>query len=92
MTLIPEKLKNLYMELEFDTLGKRAFGKSFSSAQSRSQVIREKREKEIQQTLFDEPVDEKTIRDVKHDYRTVKTASRSKSTDQETACPGSDLL
>ncbi len=75
----PEKLKNLYMELEFDTLGKRTFGKSFSSAQSRAQVIREKREKEIQQTLFDEPVDEKTIRDVKHDYKTVETQKERKS-------------
>ncbi len=75
----PEKLKNLYMQLEFDTLGKRTFGKSFSSAQSRAAVIREKREKEIQQTLFDEPVDEKTIHDVKHDYKTIRTAKDRKA-------------
>ena len=68
------KLKTLLMELEFDTLGKRLFGKSFSSATSRAKVIREKRETEIQATLFDEPVQEKTIRDVDHEYHTVRTA------------------
>lgn len=70
-----EKLKELFMELEFDTLGKKLFGKSFSSATNRSKVIREKRESEIQATLFDEPVEEKTIADVKHDYKTVATAA-----------------
>ncbi len=69
-----EKLKELLMELEFDTLGKRMFGKSFSSAGVRADVIREKRETEIQATLFDEPTDEKTIDDVQHDYKTVDTA------------------
>ncbi len=68
------KLKDLLMELEFDTLGKKLLGKSFSSASSRAKVIREKRETEIQATLFDEPVDEKNIRDVSHEYHTVKTA------------------
>lgn len=71
-----EKLKALLMELEFDTIGKRLFGKSFSSAQSRANVIREKRESEIQATLFDEPVQEKTIHDVKHDYQTVETGDQ----------------
>lgn len=65
------KLKELLMELEFDTLGKKLLGKSFSSASSRAKVIREKRETEIQATLFDEPVDEKTIKDVPHQYHTV---------------------
>ena len=70
-----ELLTQLFMELEFDGLGKRLFGKSFSSANSRAKVIREKREKEIQSTLFDEPVEqEKTLADVKHDYKIVKTA------------------
>ena len=74
-----EKLKTLLMELEFDTIGKRLFGKSFSSANTRANVIREKRESEIQATLFDEPVQEKTIADVKHEYETVKTkAARTK--------------
>jgi DNA polymerase-1 len=68
------KLKELLMELEFDTLGKKLFGKSFSSATSRAKVIREKRETEIQATLFDEPVQEKTIGDVEHEYHTVRTA------------------
>jgi DNA polymerase I len=65
----PAKLKQLFMDIEFDTLGKRMFGKDFSSAPTRTAVIREKREKEIQATLFDEPVDEKQLDDVQHDYR-----------------------
>ena len=68
------KLKDLLMELEFDSLGKKLLGKSFSSASSRAKVIREKRETEIQATLFDEPVDEKTIHDVTHQYQTVTSA------------------
>ncbi len=70
-----EKLKQLFVELEFDGLGKRLFGKKFTAAPRRAAVIREKREKEIQATLFDEPVKnkEKTIADVKHDYRTITT-------------------
>ena len=71
-----DKLKALFMELEFDTLGKRLFGKSFSSATSRAKVIREKRESEIQATLFDEPVEEKSIHDVPHDYQVVETAEQ----------------
>ena len=68
-----EKLKALLMDLEFDSLGKRLFGKSFTSAPSRAVKMREKRETEIQTTLFDEPVKEKTILDVVHDYKTVRT-------------------
>ncbi len=74
-----EKLKELCMELEFDTLGKKLFGKSFTSASSRAKVIREKRETEIQATLFDEPVQEKTIRDVDHEYHTITTAKQRAS-------------
>ena len=68
-----EKLNALFVELEFDGLGKRLFGKSFSAAPARQAVIREKREKEIQSDLFSEPVQEKTIKDVEHSYITVKT-------------------
>lgn len=68
-----KKLKTLLSELEFDTIGKRLFGKSFSSAQSRATVVREKREKEIQATLFDEQSDEGTIRDIQHKYTIVTT-------------------
>lgn len=69
-----KKLKPLLEELEFDTLGKRIFGKSFSSSANRAQVIREKREKEIQATLFDDmddPPQEQTIADTKHTYTLV---------------------
>lgn len=68
-----EKLKALFVDLEFDSLGKRLFGKSFTAAPARQAVIREKREKEIQATLFDEPVKETTIKDVKVEYMTIKT-------------------
>ncbi len=86
-----EKLKALFMELEFDTLGKKLFGKTFTSASSRAKVIREKRETEIQATLFDEPVDEKTITDVKHQYSTIYTADQraeliAKLSQQECFC------
>lgn len=68
-----QKLKELLIELEFETIGKRIFGKSFSVASARTAVAREIRETQIQQSLFDEPSDEQTIADVKHDYHTVTT-------------------
>jgi DNA polymerase-1 len=71
-----QALKELFVELEFDTLGKRLFGSSFSSAPTRAAVQREKREAQIQKQLFDdEPVQEKTIRDVPHEYHVVTTAA-----------------
>ncbi len=70
----PELLRSFLAELEFDTMGKRLFGKSFTSAPTRARVIREKREQEIQASLFDEPVQEKSIADVPHDYQTVTTS------------------
>ena len=74
-----EKLKSLFVELEFDGLGKRLFGKSFTAASARAAVIREKREVEIQAKLFDEPIEEKTIKDVDHEYLVVdKPADRAK--------------
>ncbi len=69
-----KKLKELFSELEFDTLGKRMFGKTFSSAANRATVVREKREKEIQASLFDSLTEELTIDDVKHQYKIVRTA------------------
>ena len=68
-------LKQLFVELEFDTLGKKLFGASFSSAPTRTAAHRKQREVQIQQRLFDEPVEERTIKDVPHDYRIVKTAA-----------------
>ena len=67
-----ELLKSLFMDWEFDSLGKKIFGKSFSSAQKRSAVIREKREKEIQSSLFDDGVvNEKTIENTNHDLSLI---------------------
>ncbi len=71
-----KKLKALFSELEFDTLGKRMFGKTFSSAQNRATVVREKREQEIQASLFDSLAEELTIRDVKHQYHVVRTPEK----------------
>ncbi|QDV43068.1 DNA polymerase I [Stieleria neptunia] len=68
-----QKLRELLTELEFETIGKRVFGKSFSVASARSAVAREKRETQIQQSLFDEPSDETSIHEVAHTYHTVTT-------------------
>lgn len=70
-----EALQALFEELEFDGLGKKMFGSKFSSSASRTAKIREKREVQIQATLFDDDeIDVKTIKDVKHDYQIVRTA------------------
>ncbi len=71
-----QALRALFVDLEFDSLGKRLFGKSFTAAPARTAVIREKREEAIQARLFDEPVEETSIADVPHDYRIVSTAKQ----------------
>ena len=74
-----DRLKKLFMELEFETLGKRFFGKSFSVASTRAKVIREKREQEIQMELFaEEEVSVKKLSDVPHEYHIVKTGYERK--------------
>lgn len=79
-----DQLKSLLSELEFDSLGRKIFGKSFSSAPSRAAVVREKREKEIQSNLFDgEEVTEKTIDDVPHQYHLVESAEDRKNLIQQ---------
>ena len=67
-----EQLRQLFVELEFDTLGKRLFGKNFTAAPQRAAVIREQREAAIQQRLFDEPVEAREIPDVPHRYAIVQ--------------------
>ena len=66
-----DKLRPLLMELEFETFGKRLFGKSFSIADVRNASARQKRRSEIQQSLFDEPGDQKSLEDVPHEYTIV---------------------
>lgn len=68
-----DALKQLFIEIEFETLGKRIFGEQFTAKPNRNSVVREQREQEIQATLFDDPVDEKQIEDVPHCYRTLET-------------------
>ena len=76
-----EKLKTLFVELEFNTLGKRLFGDAFNAGPQGSQGP-------SQQTLLfgDEPrgekhepvadVKHKTIADVKHEYHLVDTPEK----------------
>lgn len=69
-------MKELFVELEFDGLGKRIFGNSFSASSTRAAVQREIREVEIQKSLFgdEEPAaGKKKLADVKHNYTTVTT-------------------
>ena len=70
-----ELLRSLFMELEFEQLGKRLLGDSFNVGPARTAAIRQRREKEIQAELFDDPVEERTIHDVKHDYKIVTTSA-----------------
>ena len=72
-----ELLKELFMEMEFESLGKRLFGKNYSSAPTRQARIREKREKEIQGELFGDQaeVQEKSLQDVPHHYQLVDNAT-----------------
>lgn len=76
-----EAVRKLFEELEFETLGKKIFGKKFSMAASRTEKIREQRAAQIQATLFDEGEDVsiRTISDVDHNYHTVKTAKQRES-------------
>ncbi|MEZ6131556.1 MAG: DNA polymerase I [Planctomycetaceae bacterium] len=71
-----DALQALFEELEFDTIGRKLFGNKFSSSASRTEKIREKREVQIQATLFDDAddVEVRTIKDVKHTYHVVRTA------------------
>lgn len=81
-----KKLRELLVDLEFETVGKRIFGKSFSAASARTAVAREQREAQVQQSLFDEPTDERTISEVAHTYHTVTSKQeRKKLIDQITA-------
>ncbi len=83
-----EKLQKLFVELEFESLGQRLFGKSFTSAAARTEVIRERREKQIQSSLFDEPVKEKKIDDQAHQYKIAATAGeRAELIRELQACP-----
>lgn len=75
-----ERLKQLFLELEFETFGKRMFGNSFSVGATKAKVVREKREAEIQQQMFfDDPVEDKNIKNTKHTYETITTAEQRTS-------------
>lgn len=67
------KLKLLFGELEFDSLGKRLFGNSFSSSAARTNTAKKKREAEIQATLFDDQTEETNLSTIQQNYTIVKT-------------------
>jgi DNA polymerase I len=69
-----DKLKQLFAELEFDTLGKRLFGNNFSSSAARVNVAKKKREAEIQATLFDEMTEQEDLHSIEQDYHLVRSA------------------
>lgn len=67
-------LRQLFVELEFQTIGKRVFGDAFSIKAAQVAATQTVREQEIQASLFDEPVEVKTIDDVPHTYHVVRDA------------------
>ena len=75
-----EELKKLFVELEFNTLGKRLFGDDFSAAPQLTVAT-------SQGDLFEDD-QLKTIADVEHDYRCVDTPeTRAALIDKLTASP-----
>lgn len=82
-----EKLKLLFGELEFDSLGKRLFGNNFSSSAARTNTAKKKREAEIQATLFDEVSEEATLQTSEQDYVIVRTPQqRAELLDRLSSC------
>jgi len=71
---VEKPLQALFVELEFEVLGKRIFGPLFSANPALAGA-RQKQETEIQSRLFIDPVEEKTIQTIAHDYRIVRTPS-----------------
>ena len=72
-----QALRKLFVELEFETLGKRLFGSTFSANAARAATARKQREVAVQQELFgDNGVDEVTLADVPHDYLIADTPQR----------------
>ena len=81
-------LQQLFIELEFETQGKRLFGPTFSVASARQATARQQREVQIQKTLFDDATPEETsISNVNHEYiAVVSAAERQALVQQLSAC------
>lgn len=81
-------LKQLFIELEFETQGKRLFGTTFSVASARQATARQHREVQIQKTLFDDQKPEETsITSNSHEYTAVESsADRQTLIQQLKAC------
>lgn len=80
-----ELLEPLFAELEFRTIGKRVFGKTFSVNEGRAVqqdlfgnavALPPIKEIENQPSLFDTPIDAKNIENTPHDYQLIDTAEK----------------
>ena len=69
-------VKNLFVEFEFESLGKRLFGAEFKAGRGHGTVETEAESEEEQGSLLP---DLKTIENVPHEYALVKTAAGRKS-------------
>ncbi|MEZ6116816.1 MAG: DNA polymerase I [Pirellulaceae bacterium] len=75
-----EALKSLFLELEFETLGRRLFGKKFSTAGAKAANLRHRREVEIQKSLFDtDELEVQKLADVRHEYKLIRTTEERQS-------------
>jgi DNA polymerase-1 len=84
-------LKALFGELEFETLGKRLFGASFSAGAARAAAAQQQRETEIRGEPLSAETTASTLADTPHHYEIVRTpAERAKLLEsllaQETIC------
>jgi DNA polymerase I len=92
MTWDRDALQKLFAEWEFATLGKRVFGDQHVAGNAPPASRPESGDDPVGQgTLFADPIDEKTLKDVPHDYHVVQTAADRDSLiqrlqAQKTAC------
>ena len=67
------KLAQLFGELEFESLGKRLFGATYSASSARASLNKKAREQEIQATLFDDQPEETNLQSNRAQYTIVRT-------------------
>jgi DNA polymerase-1 len=68
-----EQLRQLMVEWEFETLGKRLFGETFTIATNKpTQVVTSAPEATVPRSLFDDQIDDSDIHTTKHRYTVVQ--------------------
>ncbi|GIW99036.1 MAG: DNA polymerase I [Pirellulaceae bacterium] len=72
-----EKLKQLLVELEFETVGKRLFGDSFA-VRPRPKRHAAQGELGLEPTLFDDDPAPRTLKETAHDYRLIASMDEEK--------------